>query len=125
MITSRRTFLKTTALSGASLLIGIDGTRLLHGAQTAAGQFKPNVWIRIDPDESVILTIWRSEMGQGVRTSLAMLLAEELEADWSRIKLMQASPGPDAVYYATRLRGASNEKARRTLNFRPRRLEWL
>ena len=37
----------------------------------------------------------------------------------------QASPGPDAVYYATRLRGASNEKARRTLNFRPRRLEWL
>ena len=95
MITSRRTFLKTTALSGASLLIGIDGTRLLHGAQTAAGQFKPNVWIRIDPDESVILTIWRSEMGQGVRTSLAMLLAEELEADSSRIKLVQASPGPD------------------------------
>ena len=37
----------------------------------------------------------------------------------------QASSGPDAVYYATRLRGASNEKARRTLNFRPRRLEWL
>jgi nucleoside-diphosphate-sugar epimerase len=37
----------------------------------------------------------------------------------------QASTGPDAVYYATRLRGASNEKARRTLNFRPRRLEWL
>ena len=36
-----------------------------------------------------------------------------------------ATPGPDAVYYATRLRGASNEKARRTLNFRPRRLEWL
>ena len=94
MITSRRGFLKTTALSGASLLIGIDGTRLLHGAQTAAGQFKPNVWIRIDPDESVILTIWRSEMGQGVRTSLAMLLAEELEADWRRIKLVQASPGP-------------------------------
>jgi isoquinoline 1-oxidoreductase beta subunit len=95
MITSRRRFLKTTALSGASLLIGIDGTRLLHGAQTAAGQFKPNIWIRIDPDESVILTIGRSEMGQGVRTSLAMLLAEELEADWRRIKLVQASPGPD------------------------------
>jgi len=96
MITSRRRFLKTTALSGASLLIGIDGNRLLHGAQTqAAGQFKPNIWIRIDPDDSVILTIGRSEMGQGVRTSLAMLLAEELEADWSRIKLVQASPGPD------------------------------
>jgi isoquinoline 1-oxidoreductase beta subunit len=95
MITSRRTFLKTTALSGASLLIGIDGNRLLHGAHTrAAGPFKPNVWIRIDPDGSVTLTIGRSEMGQGVRTSLTMLLAEELEADWTRIKLVQASPGP-------------------------------
>ena len=95
MITSRRTFLKTTALSGASLLIGIDGNRLLHGAQPlAAGHFKPNVWIRIDPDNSVTLTIGKSEMGQGVRTSLAMLLAEELEADWTRIKLEQASPEP-------------------------------
>ena len=95
MITSRRTFLKTTALSGASLLIGIDENRLLHGAQPlAAGHFKPNVWIRIDPDNSVTLTIGKSEMGQGVRTSLAMLLAEELEADWTRIKLEQASPEP-------------------------------
>ena len=95
MITSRRTFLKTTALSGASLLIGIDGNRLLHGAQPlAAGHFTPNVWIRIDADGSVTLTIGRSEMGQGVRTSLTMLLAEELEADWTRIKLEQASPGP-------------------------------
>src|SRR6266480_4826707 len=95
MITSRRTFLKTTALSGASLLIGMDGNRLLHGAQPlAAGHFKPNVWIRIDPDNSVTLTIGKSEMGQGVRTSLAMLLAEELEADWTRIKLEQASPEP-------------------------------
>ena len=70
--------------------------RLLRGADAdAAGLFKPNAWIRIDADGSVTLTIGKSEMGQGVRTSLAMLLAEELEADWSRIKLVQASPGSD------------------------------
>ena len=96
MIISRRIFLKTAALSGASLVIGFDGSRLLRGAETAAsGRFKPNAWVRIDADGTVTLTIGKSEMGQGVRTSLAMLLAEELEADWSRIKLAQASPGPD------------------------------
>jgi isoquinoline 1-oxidoreductase subunit beta len=96
MIISRRIFLKTAALSGASLVIGFNGSRLLRGAETApAGRFKPNAWVRIDADGTVTLTIGKSEMGQGVRTSLAMLLAEELEADWSRIKLVQASPGPD------------------------------
>jgi isoquinoline 1-oxidoreductase beta subunit len=95
MITSRRTFLKTAALSSASLVIGFDGARLLHGTEiSAANQFKPNTWIRIDADGLVTLTIGKSEMGQGVRTSLAMLLAEELEADWTRIKLVQATPSP-------------------------------
>src|ERR1700720_1499730 len=95
MITSRRTFLKTAALSGASLVIGFNGSRLLRGAETApAGRFKPNAWVRIDADGTVTLTIGKSEMGQGVRTSLAMLLAEELDADWARIKLIQAKPSP-------------------------------
>ena len=47
------------------------------------------------PDGTVTLTIGKSEMGQGVRTALAMILADELEADWPRIKLVQALPGPD------------------------------
>jgi isoquinoline 1-oxidoreductase beta subunit len=95
MITSRRTFLRTAALGGASLVIGFNGTSLLHGADTSTpSPFHPNAWIRIDADGTVSLTIGKSEMGQGVRTSLAMLLAEELEADWARIKLVQASPGP-------------------------------
>ncbi|HJT80838.1 MAG TPA: molybdopterin cofactor-binding domain-containing protein [Chthoniobacterales bacterium] len=95
MIASRRTFLKTAALSGASLVIGIKGTRLVNAASQAAGTaFQPSSWIRIDPDGLVSLTIGRTEMGQGVRTSLAMLLAEELEADWTRIKLVQAKPSP-------------------------------
>src|SRR5438477_2003723 len=95
MITSRRSFLKTSALSGASLVIGFNGPRLLCGADaSAARMFKPNAWVRIDTGGSVIVTIGKSEMGQGIRTSLTMLLAEELEADWSRIKLVQASPWP-------------------------------
>lgn len=95
MITSRRAFLKTAALGGASLVIGFNRFRLAGAAEsTAGGSFKPSGWIRIAADGTVSLTIGKSEMGQGVRTSLAMLLAEELEADWSRIKLVQASPGP-------------------------------
>jgi isoquinoline 1-oxidoreductase beta subunit len=95
VIASRRTFLKTAALGGASLVIGFDRWRLFAAEEKKAVQFKPNGWVRIDPDGTVTLTIGKSEMGQGVRTSLAMILAEELEADWSRIKLVQASPGPE------------------------------
>jgi isoquinoline 1-oxidoreductase beta subunit len=95
MMTSRRAFIKTAAFSGASLIIGINGTRLLNAAdKTASAAFQPSSWIRIDSDGMIGLTIGKSEMGQGVRTSLAMLLAEELEADWTRIKLVQAKPYP-------------------------------
>lgn len=94
MITSRRAFLKTAAFSGASLVIGFEGTRLIRAA--AASSFQPNGWIAIDPDGTVLLTIGKCEMGQGVRTSLAMILAEEIGADWSRIKLVQAKPSADS-----------------------------
>ena len=97
MITSRRDFLKTAAFGGASLLIGFDGPRLFGAAQkNAANLFAPNNWIRIDGDGLVTLTIGKCEMGQGVRTSLAMILAEELEADWTKIKLMQAKPSANS-----------------------------
>jgi isoquinoline 1-oxidoreductase beta subunit len=97
MITSRRTFLRTVALSGASLVVGFDGRRLLQATNASAvGSFKPNGWVCINSDGSVILTIGKCEMGQGVRTSLAMILAEELEADWTRIKLLQAKPSADS-----------------------------
>src|SRR5213595_540738 len=97
MITSRRAFLKTTALSSASLVIGFDGGRLLQATfANSVGSFKPNGWVCINSDGNVILTIGKCEMGQGVRTSLAMILAEELEADWTRIKLVQAKPSADS-----------------------------
>lgn len=92
MIASRRTFLKTAALGSASLVIGFNGSRIF--AAERPNEFKPNGWVKIDPDGTVTLTIGKSEMGQGVRTALAMMLADELGAEWSRIKLVQASPGP-------------------------------
>src|SRR4030095_13620289 len=63
---------------------------------SAAGSFKPNGWVCINSDGTVILTIGKCEMGQGVRTSLAMILEEELEAEWTRIKLLQAKPSADS-----------------------------
>ena len=94
MKTSRRAFLKTSAIGTAALVLGFDRRgRLWAAPETAApNEFKPNGWIRIDDKGAVTLTIGKSEMGQGVRTSLAMILADELGADWSRISLVQASP---------------------------------
>jgi isoquinoline 1-oxidoreductase beta subunit len=56
---------------------------------TAGGAFEPNLFIRIDPDGRTTLTVYRSEMGQGVRTALAMVLAEELDVDWSSVHVEQ------------------------------------
>src|SRR5215831_5747980 len=95
MITSRRAFLKTAALGGASLIVAFDEKQLFGAEKVASGQFKPNGWVSVSADGTVTLTIGKSEMGQDVRTSLAMILADELEADWAHIKLVQASPGPD------------------------------
>ena len=49
--------------------------------------FKPNVWFEITPDNRVAITVGASEMGQGVHTALAMIIADELEADWKQIKV--------------------------------------
>src|SRR5438105_5243793 len=96
MRTSRRAFIKASTLGGIALVLGFDRTRgvIWAAAPGDKGEFRPNGWVRIDQDGRITLTIGKSEMGQGVRTSLAMILADELGADWSRIKLTQASPGP-------------------------------
>src|SRR5438270_4835638 len=97
MRTSRRAFIKTSTLGGVALVLGFDGTRgLIYAAALGdRGEFRPNGWIQIDQNGTITLTIGKSEMGQGVRTSLAMILADELGADWTRISVVQASPGPD------------------------------
>jgi isoquinoline 1-oxidoreductase beta subunit len=91
MRATRRSFLKTGALAGAGLVIWIESPRA--GASATAAVFEPNAYISITSDNAVRLWITRSEMGQGVRTTLPMMLAEELEADWSRLQFEQAMPG--------------------------------
>jgi isoquinoline 1-oxidoreductase beta subunit len=98
MDASRRTFLKLTAAAGGGLLIGFqlpacarsDGTYALEG-----GRFSPNSWIHLAPDDSVTLMFASSEMGQGSMTAIPMLLAEELEADWAKVKVAPAPVHPD------------------------------
>src|SRR4029077_17329164 len=63
------------------------GPRAAPGTDARTGPFAPNAWIRIGPDGIVTLTLDRSEMGQGSQTGLAMILAEELEADWSAVRI--------------------------------------
>ncbi|MGC1596170.1 MAG: molybdopterin cofactor-binding domain-containing protein, partial [Candidatus Acidiferrales bacterium] len=90
---SRREFLKVGAAGGAGLLIAFYCPALVGdaaGAANAAGAdsaIEPNAFITIGPSGEVRLVITRSEMGQGVRTSLAMILAEELDADWARVRV--------------------------------------
>jgi isoquinoline 1-oxidoreductase beta subunit len=91
---TRRDFLKAGTLATAGLLIGFRLPGSPAEAAPAGVAFEPNAWLRVDPDGSVTVTVARSEMGQGVRTSLPMLVAEELEVDWSRVRFEQAVPAP-------------------------------
>src|SRR4029077_1405936 len=72
---------------GAGLVIGFY---LPHKGASQAEVFSPNAYLRIAPDNKVTVVVARSEMGQGVRTALPMILAEELEADWKQIEIEQA-----------------------------------
>ena len=90
---SRRDFLTVGAAAGAGLVIGFY---LPHGSHGAKNTFAPNAYLRIAPDGKITIVVARSEMGQGVRTSLPMILAEELEADWKQIAIEQA--GASTLY---------------------------
>lgn len=91
---SRRSFLAALGIGGGGLVLGVafDGTAALDTvfAAESAGSFAPNVFVSIDPSGLVTLMSHRSEMGQGIQTSTTMVLADELEADWARIRVVQA-----------------------------------
>jgi isoquinoline 1-oxidoreductase beta subunit len=90
---SRRAFLKTSALAGGGLLIGFTLPGAARLAE-AAGVFKPNAYLRIGSNNRITVICGLSEMGQGVHTAIPMLVAEELDADWSRVSVMQAPADP-------------------------------
>jgi isoquinoline 1-oxidoreductase beta subunit len=95
--TSRRGFLKT-AIAGSLVVafhIPFDEARaqepIAQGASTATPEV--NAWVVIKPDDTIVIRIARSEMGQGTLTGLAQLVAEELDADWSKVVTEYPSPG--------------------------------
>ena len=89
---SRRDFLIGTAAAGAGLSLGLY-LPLVGGAMAAEQPREVNAWVVIEPDDTVIIRIARSEMGQGTLTGLAQLVAEELECDWARVRTEYPTPG--------------------------------
>ena len=83
-----------TAAAGAGLALGLDipfgGPTVVRAAD---GSPEVNVWVVIRPDDTVVIRIARSEMGQGTLTGLAQLVAEELECDWSKVTDRISDPG--------------------------------
>ena len=94
---SRRDFLKLTTTASAGLMIGVvlPYKERLLSAGFVEEVFEPNVWVSIRPDNTILITAAKSEMGQHIRTSLPMIVAEELEADWSQVEVAQADAHPD------------------------------
>ena len=89
---SRRKFLvgSAAALGGLSLGLRIP---FADEAVAAEGPAEVNAWVLIKPDDTVVVRIARSEMGQGTLTGLAQLVAEELECDWSKVTTEYPTPG--------------------------------
>ncbi|MNS10240.1 Isoquinoline 1-oxidoreductase subunit beta [compost metagenome] len=97
---SRRGFLKGSAVLGGGLVVAFvmpGAHRFAMGAENQGKVFAPNAFLRIGNDNSVTVLLGHSEMGQGIWTGLTMLIAEELDADWSKIRV-EHSPASAADY---------------------------
>ena len=92
---TRRQFIKVGGLAGGGLVLAFTlGPGLLRSntaTLTADGSFLPNAYVQIRPDGIVVLFAKNPEIGQGVKTSLPMIIAEELDADWSKVKVEQSA----------------------------------
>ena len=99
---SRRDFLKAGAAVGSGLVIAfiVPGAKHVASASPASAEFAPNAFLRIGSDDSLTVLSAHSEMGQGIWTTLTMLIAEELDADWSKIKVVHAPAAPDYFHTA-------------------------
>src|SRR6202022_2837586 len=90
---NRRSFLAGAAAIGGGLSLGFRIPFGLAGAQAADSLPEGNCWVVNRPDDTVVIRIARSEMGQGTLTGLAQLVAEELECDWSKVTTEYPTPG--------------------------------
>ena len=102
---SRRAFITTGVLAGGAVVIGVairPGNRAGKVAGLVASDRETvlNVWVKIAPDNTVTAIIPHAEMGQGVHTTLAMMLADEMDADWQLVKMMEAPAHKEYANYA-------------------------
>jgi len=104
-VVNRREFLRTGAAGGVALVIGFHLSPRAFADQAAEQEQKtPNpfdAWVRITPDNRVLLILDKSEMGQGIMTALPMILAEELCVDWKQVKVKQAPTNPKIYDHGT------------------------
>jgi isoquinoline 1-oxidoreductase beta subunit len=94
--TSRRGFLKAGAVASGGLVLGFmlpQGGRLARAAEGKSTVYAPNAFLRVAPDNSVTVMVNRLEFGQGVHTSLPMVIADELDADWAQMRAELAPAG--------------------------------
>jgi isoquinoline 1-oxidoreductase beta subunit len=105
MVVNRRSFLRVTSLAGGGVLLGLY-IKPKASAQFGPGPAQvPNNFIKIDPDGTVTIMAKDPEVGQGVKTMLPMLIAEELDADWKTVKIEQTDF--DDTKYAMQFAGGS------------------
>ena len=94
MLLDRRSFLRVTALAGGGMLVATYlepvGSVFAQGQAAPAIGFVPNAFVRVTPDNVITIISKNPEIGQGIKTSLPMLIAEELEVDWSQVRIEQA-----------------------------------
>jgi isoquinoline 1-oxidoreductase subunit beta len=94
---SRRAFLVSSAAVGGGLAIGINPFGGVQVVRAADGSPEIGAWVVIRPDETVVIRIARSEMGQGSLTGLAQMVAEELECNWSKVTTEYPTPGTNVA----------------------------
>jgi isoquinoline 1-oxidoreductase beta subunit len=101
---SRRGFLKAGISAGGGLLLGfhVPSSGRLARAASEAAQTKLNSWVRIARDGTVTIIVGQSEMGQGIMTSIPMIIADELEAEWAKVR---TEPAPADPAYGDPMRG--------------------
>ena len=90
---NRRAFVVSAAAFGGGLALGVDLPFGANVVRAADGSPEVTAWVVIKPDDSVVIRVARSEMGQGSMTGLAQLVAEELECDWSKVTTEYPTPG--------------------------------
>src|SRR5437016_3010582 len=108
----RRDFLKTSALAGGGLILGVHLPGLARAAeasQQGASPFPLNAFVRIGQDDTVTVIVNHSEMGQGPYTSIPMMVAEELDADWNKVRYEAAPVAPEYNHsvYGIQMTGGS------------------